>query len=272
VSALASASARSDPLVRSGVVLLAAPCPATNVVFHALTEAFGDVTVVLERPVPRTSLARRRLRTLGVATVAGQVLFTLAVVPVLARLGRKRIEGIAVEHNLDLSPVEGHTVSVPSVNSEEARQVLRRLGPAVVVVCGTRIISASTLGCVDATFINLHAGVAPQYRGVHGGYWALAEGHPELAGATVHVVDRGIDTGPVVGQATFSPAARDSFATYPYLQLAGGVPMLVAAVRRLLSGRPLEPVAPLSTAGESRLRTHPTLWGYLATRVRHSVA
>ena len=43
--------------------------------------------------------------------------------------------------------------------------------------------------------INMHAGITLRYRGVHGGYWALAEQHPEWVGTTVHLVDPGIDTG-----------------------------------------------------------------------------
>ncbi|MGH9151786.1 MAG: formyl transferase [Acidimicrobiales bacterium] len=239
--------------------------------FHALAAAFGPFPVILERPVSRWRLARRRARTLGLRTVAGQILFSAVAVPVLARRGRPRIAAIARKHGLDLSPVEPPPVAVASVNCEDARAVLRRLDPRVVVVSGTRIISRDTLACVPAPFINMHAGVAPQYRGVHGGYWALAEGRPELAGTTVHLVDAGIDTGAILGQATFRPGPGDSFATYPYLHLAAGLPLLLSSVAELLAGREPRPVAPISAVGRSCLRTHPTLWGYLGTRVRRSV-
>ena len=41
----------------------------------------------------------------------------------------------------------------------------------------------------------MHAGITPQYRGVHGGYWAVVNNDPEHCGVTIHFVDKGIDTG-----------------------------------------------------------------------------
>ena len=77
---------------------------------------------------------------------------------------------------------------------------------------------------IDVPVINIHAGVTPRYRGVHGGYWALREGRPGLAGSTVHLVDPGIDTGGILAQATFTAGDADSIATYPLLHLACGSP------------------------------------------------
>ena len=97
---------------------------------------------------------------------------------------------------------------VPSVNSDLTIAELKRLSPAVVVVNGTRIIQEKVLGCVDAVFLNTHAGITPMYRGVHGGYWALASGDASNCGVTIHKVDKGIDTGSIVAQATISPSSR----------------------------------------------------------------
>jgi folate-dependent phosphoribosylglycinamide formyltransferase PurN len=148
--------------------------------------------------------------------------------------------------------------------------LLRGLGPAVVVVNGTRIISDAILREVPCPFVNIHAGITPGYRGVHGGYWALAEGRPEMAGTTVHLVDAGIDTGRVLAQAYFTPTRSDSIATYPYLHLADGLPLLVEQVERILAGDTLPDVGPAHGGHdvESRLRWHPTLWGYIWTRIR----
>jgi folate-dependent phosphoribosylglycinamide formyltransferase PurN len=84
---------------------------------------------------------------------------------------------------------------------------------------------------------------------------------------TVHVVDPGVDTGGVVAQARIQPTARDTFATYPQLQLVAGVPLLVEAVRAAIEGR-LEPVA---ADGRSRQWYHPTAWRYLVTWLRAGV-
>jgi phosphoribosylglycinamide formyltransferase-1 len=253
--------------VTGRVLLLGGDADSTRIVFHALEARFPGLHVVLEAPVPRRQLVARRVRKLGAATVAGQLLFMTTVLPRLHRAGAARVDEICREHGLNRAPIPTDRVHhVPSVNSDAAREALRRLDPAVVVVNGTRIIGRQTLAAVAAPFINLHAGITPLYRGVHGGYWALADGRPELAGSTVHLVDEGIDTGTVLAQACFTPGPADSFATYPYLHLAVGVPALADAVAAALAGelrpRP-HPALP------SRLRTHPTLWQYARMRLKN---
>jgi methionyl-tRNA formyltransferase len=136
------------------------------------------------------------------------------------------------------------------------------------VVSGTGRIGAETLAAVDAPFLNMHAGITPLYRGVHGGYWALADGRPDLVGTTVHLVDEGLDTGAVVQRRPFEVTADDSFVTYPYLHTAYGLPALLDGVASALRGE-IEPLPPPDLP--SRLRYHPTLWGYLWTRVRTGV-
>src|SRR5690606_31292352 len=136
----------------------------------------------------------------------------------------------------DFSPIPPHLISNgASINDPSTRAILRDVSPDVVVVNGTRIIAQSVLDAVDAPFLNTHAGITPAYRGVHGGYWALAEGQPELCGVTVHRVDRGIDTGDVIAQAIVHPTRADNFQTYPLLQLKAALPLLQDAVRAAAS-------------------------------------
>lgn len=51
--------------------------------------------------------------------------------------------------------------------------------------------------------LNLHLGKLPEYRGMRPINWALRNGE-SVAGVTLHEVDPGIDTGPIVAQTTFS--------------------------------------------------------------------
>jgi len=94
---------------------------------------------------------------------------------------------------------------------------------------------------------------------VHGGYWALAQGHPEFCGVTVHLVDAGIDTGSVLAQAVCRPKTSDCFVVYPHLQLAAGLELLAEVLRR-----PTLVPTP-APAPFSRLWYHPTIWRYVWT-------
>lgn len=252
------------------IVLLAGPGDATHIVFHELDRRWPGVIAVVEEPASRVTMARRRAGRIGWPQVVGQILFVALAMPILARLGRRRVEDIISAAGFDVSPPAG-PYRVASMNAPEARELLRRLRPAVAVVNGTRILSADTLAVLDCPVLNTHAGITPRYRGVHGGYWALAEGRGDLVGTTVHLVDPGIDTGGVLAQAVFSPGPEDSMATYPYLHLVAGVPALVEQVERLARGEDPIEIPPIDQGGASRLRYHPTLWGYLWRRIARGV-
>jgi methionyl-tRNA formyltransferase len=184
------------------------------------------------------------------------------------RLSRLRIQAICRQFGLEPHiPASLTVMRVSSVNAPECVEALRRLAPAVVLVNGTRVIAREVLRSVPVPFINCHTGITPKYRGVYGGYWALAEGDRENCGSTVHLIDEGIDTGGILYQARIEPAPEDNFSTYPYLQLAVGLPLLADAAEDAMAGR----LSPHDSDLPSRLRVHPTLWGYLATGWRRGV-
>lgn len=248
------------------VVLLAGDGDSTWIVNNALRERLPVSAVIVERAPPALPILRRRARRLGWATVAGQVAFVL-----YARLTRRfaaaRRDAILREHGLSRVPASVGVTRVDDANSAEVLELLRSLDPGVVVVNGTRILSEEILACVEAPFVNMHAGITPMYRGVHGCYWALASGDPAHAGVTVHVVDAGVDTGGVIAQATVRPSPEDSYHTYPFLQIAAGLPLLERAVRDALEGR----LRTTDVEGESRLYHHPTIWRYVVNRLRLGV-
>ncbi len=55
----------------------------------------------------------------------------------------------------------------------------------------------STIAQAGAGIINVHPGPLPGYRGLYAPFWQMLRGHDTLR-CTVHLVDKGIDTGPVL--------------------------------------------------------------------------
>jgi methionyl-tRNA formyltransferase len=250
-------------------VLLAGPGDSSDIVAEYLASRVSDLVVVMEQPQSRIRLARRRARRVGWLTAGGQVLFVSCLQPVLRRQARRRRQAILGTRSPSVTRrAPRHRVA--SVNADETMALLRARRPDIVVVHGTRIIAAAVLAAAGCPVVNMHAGITPRYRGVHGGYWALADGHPEWVGTTIHLVDPGIDTGGILAQTTFDVAADDTIATYPDLHLVHGLPLLGDQIDKVMSGQDLAPLS-AGLAPGSGLYYHPTIWGYLWRRWRHGV-
>ncbi len=249
------------------LVLLTRDEEGGRIAARFLSDRFSTLSVVVEQPVSRVTLLRRRARRLGPMTVIGQVAFMLWQ-RTQRRISNRRIAEIKREFGLaDEWPERAPLARVPSVNDPQCVAVLRQLRPAAVLVMGTRLIEAAVLQAVDAPFINYHAGITPKYRGVHGGYWARAQDDLANCGVTIHLVDPGIDTGAVLYQQTISPKHGDNFSTVSYLQLAAALPLMERAARDALSGA----LASRRVDLPSRLWSHPTIWNYLGTGIRRGV-
>ena len=184
---------------------------------------------------------------------------------VLVRLGKKRfaerIDRIVAEEGLEQEPRPEHqVVEIGSVNSDDFWR-RSRLDPKVVLLAGCRIVKADILAAIACPVLNYHAGINPQYRGVNGGYWALASGDPGNFGTTVHLVDAGVDTGGILYQARGKPAPDDNIMTYAH-RLAATVARHLRARRRRRARRKAAAVA---NDAPSRQWYHPPIWQYLAT-------
>ncbi|WP_152347713.1 phosphoribosylglycinamide formyltransferase [Brevibacterium sp. CFH 10365] len=74
------------------------------------------------------------------------------------------------------------------------------LAPDWVVSAGfMRILGASFVEAFPSRIINTHPALLPSFPGAHGVRDALAHG-VKLTGGTIHLVDTGVDTGPIITQ------------------------------------------------------------------------
>jgi methionyl-tRNA formyltransferase len=249
------------------VVLLTCEGETGRIAARYLGARLPGLAVIVEREVARSLLLRRRIKRLGFAHVTGQLAF-MAFQRLQQRAAQQRIAEIVHEANLETRwPDTNEMIRVPSINAPECIGHLQRLQPRAILVVGTRIIAEEVLRAIDVPFINYHAGITPKYRGVHGGYWAKAEGDPGNFGVTVHLIDKGIDTGDVLYQARLAPTAKDNYSTFPYLQLVAALPLLERAARDAAAGT----LRPEKVDLPSHLWSHPTLWHYIKTGWRQGV-
>ena len=69
----------------------------------------------------------------------------------------------------------------------------------VYVVFGSSYIKGELVDfLVKQTAINIHAGVSPYYRGTDCNFWALYDDNPHLVGSTIHLLSKGLDSGPML--------------------------------------------------------------------------
>lgn len=241
-------------------------CENTRILYHGIKNAIPVSTIITEEPVSKSILIKRRIKKLGLIVVAGQLLFQGGIVPFLRKIVSGKVKAIIQDKGLDVSPLPAEKIiKVTSVNNAAFIEAIKAAHADLIIVNGTRIISAATLQQVNCPIINIHVGITPLYRGVHGAYWALAKNDKKNCGVTVHAIDKGIDTGGILAQATIETSNADNFITYPYLQFEKAIELVKDVVPAILSGSSTFLQAP---PGVSKLWYHPTIWQYLRNRFK----
>jgi phosphoribosylglycinamide formyltransferase 1 len=128
-------------------------------------------------------------------TLDARVAVVVCNVPSAGAIERARqvgIEALVIDHTkfADRGAFEGAVVDA-----------LRARGVDVVVLAGfMRLLTPVLLGAFPMRVVNIHPSLLPAFPGVHAQRQAVDYG-VRLAGCTVHFVDSGTDTGPIVAQA-----------------------------------------------------------------------
>ena len=244
------------------IVLLGKNGDSTAIVYNRLVEEGYDITTIIENPADRKKMMIRRIKRIGLIKVIGQILFKIISEPKIKREGIIRRDEILKKYNLSIDKMYESSEKyhkVDSINDDECIELLKSINPDIVIINGTRIVSEKTLNCIDASFINMHMGITPKYRGVHGGYWALIEDDRDHCGVTVHKVDTGVDTGKILYQDVIEPTNKDNLYTYQYLQAAKGVDLELKVLKDFENGGLIEME---EHEMPSKLWYHPTIWEY----------
>ncbi len=216
------------------IVILATRSRTSYTLINTLAEQFTVGAVVFQAK-PYRKMLRYRLRTLGWWRVLQQLLFTIYDRAVIQPRSKKIIDTLLTDYDDTPPDARFRCIDVDSINSQPVRDVLESVQPGCVVVSGTGIIGKTVLGLAPV-FLNVHVGITPRYRGVHGGFWAIYENRPDLVGVTVHKIDPGVDTGDIVAQDTLPVGPSDTFRTLPVRQYLVALPLMERAVTDAFNG------------------------------------
>lgn len=136
------------------------------------------------------------LDAIDAGTLDAEIVLVMSDIPEAGILERARRRGIAAE----VIDCGGFRTRFPD---ESQRQVAERLRSAKVdLVCLAgflRLVKRPLLDAFPERIINIHPSLLPAFPGLESWKQALEAGASE-AGCTVHLVDEGMDTGPMIIQ------------------------------------------------------------------------
>ena len=105
--------------------------------------------------------------------------------------------------------------------------------PDLVVLAGfMKLVGADFLAAFGGRVVNTHPALSPAFPGMHGPADAIAYG-VKVTGATLFVVDGGVDTGPIVAQTVVTVEDDDSAETLHERIKVAERAMLVESVGRM---------------------------------------
>lgn len=125
-----------------------------------------------------------------------EVRVVLADVPDAKILDRAKRHGIPCQY-LDCAPWK---TKLEGPAEDRCIEILKAAGVDTVVLAGfMRIVKPKLLAAFPNRVLNIHPALLPAFPGVHSWTQALDYGC-KVAGVTVHFVDGGTDTGPIIVQ------------------------------------------------------------------------
>ena len=109
--------------------------------------------------------------------------------------------------------IESHWVNPKSFNSKnEYEQELLKLIGSCDLICLAgymKILGEEFINNVPCPIMNIHPALLPAFPGLHGQRQAVEYG-VKIAGCTVHFVDSGLDSGPIIIQAAVNVLDNDT--------------------------------------------------------------
>jgi methionyl-tRNA formyltransferase len=148
---------------------------------------------------------------------------------------RDRAETRAFGTSSGAAPLD-RAVPAGSINDHAEIERMADLHPDIVLVFGTGLLRADIIARFGGRIINLHLGLSPYYRGSGTNFWPLVNREPEAVGATIHYLDPGIDTGPILAHVRPDIAPGDGPHDIGNRAIAAGAHVLVDAAVAHASG------------------------------------
>jgi phosphoribosylglycinamide formyltransferase-1 len=144
---------------------------------------------------------------------------------------------LAREHRVEAVCVDPREHPGREAHEKQVIALLDERAVGLVCLAGyMRILSGSFVKHFEGRLLNIHPSLLPAFPGLHAQRQALRYG-VKVTGATVHFVDEGVDTGPIVLQAAVPVGADDTEETLAERILAEEHRIYPEAIRLFAEGR-----------------------------------
>jgi hypothetical protein len=220
------------------VALLTKPYPLATVLERRLATTGCLVGVVHEktdsgwRGVKRD--AQRLVKRLGAVRALDVVAYQISQRLFRARELRRNVEAVLPTPAPHASG-DVPRASFPTLNAAAVHRGDPRAGAGHARRAGTGILKPETFGLAPLV-VNLHCGVLPEYRGHDSTFWAMHAGDFDRVGASLHVIDAGVDTGSLIAVARVPCRSGDSDLDAWIAAFAAGIDLAIDLVETLRDG------------------------------------
>jgi hypothetical protein len=223
----------------------------------------GNPTVVVEHPVTESAPARlrRRLRNEGLSWIAARLSTAND-----SAVGPAAQDGPSVDDVPTYCRSRGIAfLETGPLDSADAVAAIKALGPDLGIHAGAGLLRRPLIDAFRLGVLNAHMGVLPAYRGMNVAEWAALEGAP--VGCTVHLIDTGIDTGPILATQEVAIAGCGSIAALRGAVDRAQLALLGDIVESIIGGRMPEPLAAAEPPGPQYFHMHHDLAAILEARL-----
>jgi len=174
----------------------------------------------------------------------GQAVFGKDALDALIKQGENivgviTVSGKAGQPLVELAGNSGFPVLRPDrLKDPEAVEWVRAQTPDLLVLAFvTDFVPKEMIDTTTHGGINYHPSLLPQYRGGSAMNWAIISGEKET-GVTIHQIDEGVDTGPIIIQEKVPIDADDTLKNLYFQKLYPlGIKMVADAVRLIREGK-----------------------------------
>lgn len=165
----------------------------------------------------------------------------------------RSLQKLAHAHHIPYLRVKEH-------NEEKNMQFLKSLKPDLIIFTGGGIIRKTILETAKFGVLNCHSGILPHYRGMDVVEWTAAEKKFESVGfgGSLHFMDTGVDTGPILLTKKIPLQKKDSFEKIRERIEVAMVDLMLLGVKRIRDHQ-ISPQPQNKNAGRQYFVIHPRI-------------